>query len=274
MSSRDVPGKATWFLAIFVWCIPFRVHAQTISDSVQYALDVMEPWTFGSLTQQAKPDKHEALQMLNSRVVVKDKPLDEYRCDDGPIDNGGVLRAGRYTRKADRLCRRYQFRNRNMDGVKQWGPPALPERRIIELADRAEQKTHVPAYLIVLIARFSSGYLPGLVTEDGRYGLLQLKPELLKQMQIKPGPLLDPRTNINQGAEYLRRLFFRFRSIKIALAAYRDGPNRVALSADVPRDRANLWFTREILTLYRLSIQPFPARLGTDAMTYVWQEIE
>ena len=249
-------------------------HAQNISDSVQYALESMEPWSIGSLVQLAEEEDHEALQMLYSRVVVRDKPLDDYRCDDGPLDNGGVSKAGRHTTYADRLCRTYQFRNRNMDGIKSWGPPHLRERDVEEYAERAEQQTRVPAGLIVLIARFSSGFLPGLVTEDGRYGLLQMKPEVLRQIGIEPGNLLDPENNINKGAEYLRRLFIRFRNVKIVLAAFRDGPNTIAISGDVPRDRNNLWFTREMLTMYFLSIREFPLYLGAEAMTYVWQEME
>lgn len=269
--------RASLILAVAVAgnvAAPAAARAQDIGNSIDYALEVMEPWSMGSLVEHAEEDKHDALQMLGSRIVIPEKPLDAYRCDDGPIDREGVYKARRHARFADRACREFQFRSRHMDGVKSWGPPRLRERRITELAEQAERDTTVPAALLVDIARYSSGFLPGLVTEDGRYGILQLKPELLRRVGIDPGDLLEPENNMRKGAQYFRHLVLRFRGIKLALAAYRDGPDAIAQSGDVPRDRATLWFTREMLYLYRRRIAEFPEHVGADSLTHAWHILE
>jgi soluble lytic murein transglycosylase-like protein len=44
----------------------------------------------------------------------------------------------------------------------------------------------------------------------------------------------DPAANLDGGARYLRRQFDRFRSWKLALAAYNAGPEAVEKYNDVP----------------------------------------
>ena len=67
----------------------------------------------------------------------------------------------------------------------------------------AARETNVPAGLLDVIIRYSSGYRPGVISDDGRYGLLQLEPHHLRSLGIEFGDLLDPRENIRAGSRYL-----------------------------------------------------------------------
>ena len=138
------------------------------------------------------------------------------------------------------------------------------------MAERAGRETEVPAALLMAIARHVSGFRAGAISNDGRVGLMQLQPDLLRGQGIQPGNLQDPQNNMRKGAEYVRQLTLRLGSIKMAMAAYLDGPDAVADAGGVPGDARTIWFVREMTRLYYASIREFPNEIGAESMAFVW----
>lgn len=218
--------------------------------------------------------KHDALPMLNSRNV-DGRGLDEYRCEDAPIDGFATMRTNGQQGWALRACTELKFRQDHVAGFVTMGPPPLLPADLQSWLRAAEGETDVPAKLLETIARFVSGFRPGLISEQGHYGLLQLRPEVLAAQGLSHGDLLDPAENLRVGARYLRGLVFRFGDIKLAVAAFRDGPAVIEASGGkLPQDRRYRWFVREVTRLYFASNRRFPDEIGADAMRFVWEWLQ
>jgi soluble lytic murein transglycosylase-like protein len=77
-----------------------------------------------------------------------------------------------------------------------------------------------------------SAFYPCALSDKGAIGLMQLLPEVAQQFGADP---LDPKQNINAGAQYLKELLARYKGdLKLALAAYNAGPQRVDAEKKVP----------------------------------------
>ena len=61
---------------------------------------------------------------------------------------------------------------------------------------------------------------------------MQLMPEVAQQFGADP---LDPRQNVQAGSQYLKQLMTRYKGdLRLALAAYNAGPQRVDADKKVP----------------------------------------
>jgi soluble lytic murein transglycosylase len=90
-------------------------------------------------------------------------------------------------------------------------------------------------YFIYAIMRTESFFMPGIKSEAGAVGLLQLMPGTAKMVAKGLGyspadiDLTNPRVNIRLGAAFLRELVNRFNGDEMrAVLAYNGGPARVA----------------------------------------------
>ena len=101
--------------------------------------------------------------------------------------------------------------------------------------------------MIYAVIRAESSFDPMARSDRGAVGLMQLLPstarEVAAQMNIQwtdDRILWDPMTNIEMGTYYLRTLLTRFDNMEVALAAYNQGPNRIAalqaIQATLPMD--------------------------------------
>ncbi|MDQ2695001.1 MAG: lytic transglycosylase domain-containing protein [Pseudomonadota bacterium] len=88
----------------------------------------------------------------------------------------------------------------------------------------ARQHRLEPALVHAVIA-VESGYNPKAVSPKGAMGLMQLMPDTARLYNVR-NPF-DPVANIRAGVRYLRALMDRFRSVRLALAAYNAGPEAV-----------------------------------------------
>ncbi len=90
-----------------------------------------------------------------------------------------------------------------------------------------------PALLAAVIYR-ESKFDPNARSQSGAIGLMQLLPETARGIALHTGgskfvvsDLYDPELNVRYGAFYLRRLLRKYRSERLALAAYNAGQQNV-----------------------------------------------
>lgn len=101
----------------------------------------------------------------------------------------------------------------------------------IAMARSAARKYGVPEDLFLRLVQQESGWNQSAVSAKGALGLAQLMPDTAAHLGVDPA---DARQNLEGGARYLRQQYDRFRSWRLALAAYNAGPAAVERYADVP----------------------------------------
>jgi soluble lytic murein transglycosylase-like protein len=114
----------------------------------------------------------------------------------------------------------------------------LSRASVEEMATRVDQvsrKYGVSPDMIFAVIQTESSFDPLAVSDRGAVGLMQLLPstarEVAQELNIQwtdDRILWDPLTNIEMGTYYLRTLISRFNNVEVALAAYNQGPNRIA----------------------------------------------
>lgn len=101
----------------------------------------------------------------------------------------------------------------------------------LDVAKAAARKHGVPEDLFLRLVQQESGWNPGAVSVKGATGLAQLMPGTAKVLGID---ISDPAANLDGGARYLRMMYDKFGSWKLALAAYNAGPGAVEQHDGVP----------------------------------------
>lgn len=101
----------------------------------------------------------------------------------------------------------------------------------LAVARAAARKRDVPEDLFLRLVQRESGWNPRAVSVKGARGLAQLMPETARLLGVDPR---DPVQNLDGGARYLRQMYERFGSWRLALAAYNAGPEAVKAHGGVP----------------------------------------
>jgi soluble lytic murein transglycosylase-like protein len=87
--------------------------------------------------------------------------------------------------------------------------------------------------LIQAMVRRESGGRPCAVSVKGAQGLMQLMPDTQYDLGVRDP--FDPAENIAGGVRYIRQMLNRYKGdMRLALAAYNAGPQRVDAGKDVP----------------------------------------
>ena len=117
------------------------------------------------------------------------------------------------------------------------GTEAVPKFRgayrgkYLEVAKAVAKKHGVPEDLFLRLVQQESGWNPGAVSHKGATGLAQLMPGTAKKLGVD---IADPHQNLEGGARYLRMMYDKFGSWKLALAAYNAGPGAVEKHGGIP----------------------------------------
>jgi soluble lytic murein transglycosylase-like protein len=114
----------------------------------------------------------------------------------------------------------------------------------LELARDAARRHGVPEDLFLRLVQQESAFNSQAVSHKGAIGLAQLMPGTADMLGVNPR---DPRQNLDGGARYLRAQYDRFRSWRLALAAYNAGPEAVRQHGGVPPYKETQTYVRRIL---------------------------
>lgn len=102
----------------------------------------------------------------------------------------------------------------------------------------------VPEDLFARLVQAESNWNPRAVSHKGARGLAQLMPGTASLLGVDPD---DPRANLEGGARYLRMMYDRFGSWRLALAAYNAGPEAVTRHGGIPPFAETQGYVRRIL---------------------------
>lgn len=99
-------------------------------------------------------------------------------------------------------------------------------RPYADLVAAAALANDVPQALLHALIKAESGYNPKARSAKGAGGLMQLMPDTARELGVKD--VLDPQSNLQGGARYLKRMLTLFdNDITLAVAAYNAGPDAV-----------------------------------------------
>jgi soluble lytic murein transglycosylase-like protein len=140
----------------------------------------------------------------------------------------------------ERLAKQYSGSVRLTPKAKKGGAaddPAVPRYRgsykgeYLEVAKAAARKHGVPEDLFLRLVQQESGWNPVAVSTKGATGLAQLMPGTAAKLGVD---IDDPAANLDGGARYLRMMYDKFGTWKLALAAYNAGPGAVEEHEGIP----------------------------------------
>lgn len=101
----------------------------------------------------------------------------------------------------------------------------------LEAAKAAARRHNVPEDLFLRLVQQESGWNAQAVSHKGATGLAQLMPGTAARLGVDA---TDPNENLDGGARYLRMMYDRFGSWRLALAAYNAGPVAVEKHGGIP----------------------------------------
>ncbi len=101
----------------------------------------------------------------------------------------------------------------------------------LAMARDAARRHGVPEDLFLKLVQQESGWRASAKSHKGAYGLAQLMPATARKLGVDR---TDPYQNLEGGARYLRQQYDRFKSWRLALAAYNAGPGAVQKYNGVP----------------------------------------
>ncbi len=101
----------------------------------------------------------------------------------------------------------------------------------LQMAREAARKHSVPEELFLRLVHQESGWNPHAKSHKGALGLAQLMPQTANLLGVDPH---DPRQNLEGGARYLSWQYRKFKSWRLALAAYNAGPKAVEKHGGIP----------------------------------------
>lgn len=168
-------------------------------------------------------------------------PAPEARAEGLTLSGSNLSRMAVFERQKDlldgRLAKQYDFSERlkPKTEVEEDGP--LPAFRgnykgeFLEVAKEVARRHNVPEDLFLRLVQQESGWNPSAVSVKGATGLAQLMPDTARFLGVD---MNDPAENLEGGARYLRMMYDRFGSWRLALAAYNAGPLAVEEHGGIP----------------------------------------
>ena len=130
------------------------------------------------------------------------------------------------------------------DALQQQNHQSIAPGPYRDMARAAARRHGIPIALFERLVTVESNWNPRAKSRAGAIGLAQLMPATAKYLGVNPR---NPSENLEGGARYLRQQFDRFRTWKLALAAYNAGPAAVIKYKGVPPYRETRNYVKKIL---------------------------
>ena len=130
------------------------------------------------------------------------------------------------------------------------GMPAVPYAAQIAVAADAYQ---IDRLLMTALVRQESNFNPVVTSRAGARGLTQLMPGTARLLGLRVDrrrridERIVPELALDAGARYLRMQLDRFRTVRLALAAYNAGPGAVRRHGGIPPYRQTRDYVRLVL---------------------------
>ena len=124
-------------------------------------------------------------------------------------------------------------------------PSSQPLDRLIT---RIANETGLDPKLLHALVIIESAYDSRAISPVGAQGLTQLMPGTAAELGVRDA--FDSEENLRAGARYLAIQIGRFSDIRLALAAYNSGPNRVARLGRVPDINETQIYVRDGIDCY------------------------
>jgi soluble lytic murein transglycosylase-like protein len=142
---------------------------------------------------------------------------------------------------------RYKVYIRTYDGSK---PVSQYIKDYDDIIHKASKRYGVDVSLIKAVIKAESDFDQHAVSSKGAQGLMQLMPGTADAMDVDDP--FDAKDNIHGGTRYLSLMLERFQNdMRLALAAYNAGPERVAEYRGVPPYQETRTFIDRVLNYYR-----------------------
>lgn len=117
------------------------------------------------------------------------------------------------------------------------------------LIEKAAKRYQLDPFLIKAVVKVESNFDPYSISHKGARGLMQLMPETAKDCRVDD--IFDAEENIEGGTKFLRYLWDIFDGdLKLVLAGYNAGPNRVKKYNGVPPYRETRNYIKKVLFYY------------------------
>ena len=113
----------------------------------------------------------------------------------------------------------------------------------VEMARKAARRHGIPEDLFLRLVQQESNWNPRARSHKGAIGLAQLMPATARYLRVNPR---DPAENLEGGARYLKEQYRKFRSWRLALAAYNAGPGAVEKHGGIPPYRETRNYVKKI----------------------------
>ncbi len=149
----------------------------------------------------------------------------------------------------DRLSKQYSASNSRY-GIDKPAYETIPSYRgrykgvYSPMAAAAARKYGVPVDLFKRLVQQESNWNPKARSHAGALGLAQLMPATARSLGVNPR---DPKQNLEGGARYLAQQYAKFKSWRLALAAYNAGPGAVQKYNGVPPYKETRNYVKVIL---------------------------
>ncbi len=117
-----------------------------------------------------------------------------------------------------------------------------------DLVRSAAERHGLDPKLLHAVIVVESGYRRDAMSPVGAGGLTQLMPATALELGVRDR--FDPVENVRGGADYLARQLLRFKDVRLALAAYNAGPERVARLGRIPNIPETQTYVGRVLDCY------------------------
>ena len=124
------------------------------------------------------------------------------------------------------------------------GPARYRILSYLDLAKRAANRHRIPEALFLRLINQEGRWNPKALSPKGAIGLAQLMPDTARLLNVNPR---IPAQHLEGRARYLAMQYKRFRSWRLALAAYNAGPEAVVKYGGVPPYKETQNYVRIIL---------------------------